>query len=234
MGRGGRRAPARGSTRRPSFRFSTGRSGSGGRRRASTATSRRRSGPRGKPPLPAHPAVAGCAGSPRSASALPRTAGQSPRRVAEQPQPGWWERRESVLCRPSFISARLSQRWRSWTTIVDITFRGTAPWLSSLVGARSVDVRSSCINPGSGLPSCICLSALAGEPAGSPWHAGQRLPGPQHYKLWLPEQPSAYRLWTGDADDSSKWRRFAGTSAPRPLSPPGECPRTPWQPRRRG
>ncbi len=47
MGRGGRRTPARGSTRRPSCRFSTGRSSSGGHRRASTATSRRRPGPRG-------------------------------------------------------------------------------------------------------------------------------------------------------------------------------------------
>ncbi len=44
--------------------------------------------------------------------------------------------------------------------------------------------------------------------------------------LWPREQLSAYRLWTGDADDSSKWRRFTGTSAPRPLSPPGECPCT--------
>jgi len=36
----------------------------------------------------------------------------------------------------------------------------------------------------------------------------QRLPGPQHYKLWPRERPSAYRLWSGDADDSSKWWRF--------------------------
>ncbi len=45
---------------------------------------------------------------------------------------------------------------------------------------------------------------------------------------------SAYRPWTGDADGSSKWRRFVGTGAPRSLSPPGECPRTPWPLRRRG
>ncbi len=31
----------------------------------------------------------------------------------------------------------------------------------------------------------------------------------------------------GDTDGSSKWRRFVGTGAPRSLSPPGECPRTP-------
>ncbi len=28
------------------------------------------------------------------------------------------------------------------------------------------------------------------------------------------ERASLYNLWMGDADDSSKWRRFAGTSAP--------------------
>ncbi len=44
---GGRHAPARGSTRRPRYWFSTGGSSSGGRRRAPTATSRRRPGPRG-------------------------------------------------------------------------------------------------------------------------------------------------------------------------------------------
>ncbi len=32
----------------------------------------------------------------------------------------------------------------------------------------------------------------------------------------------AYRLWTGDEDNSSKWRRSAGTSALQPHSPPGE------------
>ncbi len=47
LGRGGRRSPARGSTRRPMCRFGLGRSGSGGRRRAPTATGRLRPGPGG-------------------------------------------------------------------------------------------------------------------------------------------------------------------------------------------
>ncbi len=38
---------------------------------------------------------------------------------------------------------------------------------------------------------------------------------------------AAYRLWTEDADVSSKWRRFMGTGTPRLLSPPGECLATP-------
>ncbi len=66
----------------------------------------------------------------------------------------------------SFISARLSQRWCSWTTTP-----GPPPWSIAFLRdravtfvarrARSVAMRSSCINPGSVLPSCTCLSALA-------------------------------------------------------------------------
>ncbi len=71
-------------------------------------------------------------------------------------------RRESVPCqRPSFISARLSQRWCSWTTMVDIAFPRDRAVTFVARRAKSVAVRSSCINPGSVLPSCTCLSALA-------------------------------------------------------------------------
>ncbi len=38
---------------------------------------------------------------------------------------------------------------------------------------------------------------------------------PQRYKLWPRERLSAYRPWMGDADGSSKRRRFVGTGAPR-------------------
>ncbi len=61
----------------------------------------------------------------------------------------------------SFISARLSQRWRSWTTMVDIAFPRDRAVSFVTRRAKSVAVRSSCINPGSVLPSCTCLSALA-------------------------------------------------------------------------
>ncbi len=47
LGLGGRRSPARGSTRRPMCRLSLGRSSSGGHRRAPTATGRLRPGPGG-------------------------------------------------------------------------------------------------------------------------------------------------------------------------------------------
>ncbi len=61
----------------------------------------------------------------------------------------------------SFISARLSQRWCSWTTMVDIAFLRDRAVTFVTHRAKSVGVRSSCINPGSVLPLCTCLSALA-------------------------------------------------------------------------
>ncbi len=91
------------------------------RRRAPTATGRLRPGPRA--------AVAGASRLGRrcwiaSVSAvLPRTAGQSPRWCRRTAQPAWemGASRKCALSAP-FISARLSQRWRSWTTMVDIAF----------------------------------------------------------------------------------------------------------------
>ncbi len=61
----------------------------------------------------------------------------------------------------SFISARLSQICRSWTTMVDIAFPRERNVTFVVRRAKSVAVRSSCINPGSVLLSCTCLSALA-------------------------------------------------------------------------
>ncbi len=48
----------------------------------------------------------------------------------------------------SFISARLSQRWRSWTTMVDIAFPRDRAVTFVARRAKSVAERSSCINPG--------------------------------------------------------------------------------------
>ncbi len=61
----------------------------------------------------------------------------------------------------SFISARLSQRWHSWTTMMDIAFPRDRAVTFVARRAKSVTVRSSCINPGSALPSCICRIAMA-------------------------------------------------------------------------
>ncbi len=47
----------------------------------------------------------------------------------------------------SFISTRLSQRWRSWTTMVDIAFPRDRAVTFVARRAKSVAVRSSCINP---------------------------------------------------------------------------------------
>ncbi len=62
------------------------------------ATGRLRPGRRGQRWM-VHHAGAGCAGSPRSAAVLPRTAGRSPRRCRRTALPGRWGRRESVPCR---------------------------------------------------------------------------------------------------------------------------------------
>ncbi len=119
-----------------------------------------------------------------------------------------WETRASrkLTLSTSLLSTRQSHRWRSWTTPVDIA----SPRLQPRVGTTLVH-----------------LMPWLGVLVGQPWHAAQRRLGPPHCKLWPRKRPSVYRLWTGDEDNSSKWRRFAGTSALQPHSPPGECQRTP-------
>ncbi len=74
-----------------------------------------------------------------------------------------WEMGASRKCASStsLISTRLSQRWRSWTTMVDIAFPRDRAVTFVARRAKSVAVHSSCINFGSVLPSCTCLSALA-------------------------------------------------------------------------
>ncbi len=114
----------------------------------------------------------------------------------------------------SFISARLSQRWHSWTTRVDIAFSRDRAVTFVAQRAKSVGVRSSCINPWSVLPLNICFRALAWCTCRIVMHTRQRRPGLHRCMLWPRERASLYNLWTGDADDSSKWRRFAFTSAP--------------------
>ncbi len=61
----------------------------------------------------------------------------------------------------SCISARFSHRWCSWTTKVDIARPREHAVTFAARRVRSVAVRSSCITPGSELPSCSSLSALA-------------------------------------------------------------------------
>ncbi len=161
LGRGGRRSPARGSTHRPMCRFGLGRSSSGGCRRAPTATGRLRPGPGGSGGWCITPGQ-DVLDRLRSAAVPPRTAGRSPRRCRRTALPGrWWGRRESVPCRrPSSLPgwARDGAPGPPWWTIAfprdrAVTFVARR--------AKSVAVRSSCINPGSVLHSCTCLSALA-------------------------------------------------------------------------
>ncbi len=158
LARGGRRSPARGSTRWPRYRFGLGRSSSG-RRRAPTATGRLRPGPGGSGGWCITPGqvcwiASVCCCTAENCWAKPSTV--SPNSPA-------WEMgalRKRALS-TSFISTRLSQRWRSWTTMVDIAFPRDRAVTFVAHRAKSVAVGSSCINPRSVLPSCNCLSALA-------------------------------------------------------------------------
>ncbi len=88
------------------------------------------------------------------------------------------------------------------------------PWVPNGTGQRCVGRNV--------IPRTILSWLLAKWDVGESEEAGPR------------ERLSAYRPWMGDADGSSKWRRFVGTGAPRSLSQPGECQRTPWPLRRRG
>ncbi len=136
-----------------------GRSSSGGRRRAPTATGRLRPGPRGSGGWCITP---GQDVLDRLGLLLYRREllGEALGGVAEQPCLGDGGSRKRALS-ASFISAKLSQRWRSWTTMVDIAFPRDRAVTFVACRVKSVAVRSSCINPGSVLPSCTCLSALA-------------------------------------------------------------------------
>ncbi len=128
-------------------RFGLGRSSSGGRRRAPTATGRLRPGPGGSGGWCITPGqdVLDRLGLLLLPNSPPWEMGASRKRALST----------------SFISARLSQRWRSWTTMVDIAFPRDRAVTFVARRAKSVDVRSSCINPRSVLPLCTCLSALA-------------------------------------------------------------------------
>ncbi len=68
-----------------------------------------------------------------------------------------WETRASrkLTLSTSLLSARLSHRWHSWTTHVDIAFPRDCAATSLARRARSVAERSSCFNLGLVLPSCI-------------------------------------------------------------------------------
>ncbi len=131
--------------RRAGLRFSTGRSSSGGHRRAPTATSRlglalRRSGASRQGKMCCIASVCFCTAE----NCWAQSSTVSPNSQA-------WETRASR----SLLSARLSHRRRSWTTSVDIAFPRDCAATSLAPRARSVAERSSCFNLGLVLPSCI-------------------------------------------------------------------------------
>ncbi len=137
--------------RRAGLQFSTGRSSSGGHRRAPTATSRlglalqwSSASRRGKMCWIA--SVCFCTAE----NCWAQSSTVSPNSPA-------WETRalRKLNLSTSLLSARLSHRRRSWTTSVDIAFPRDCAVTSLTRRARSVTERSSCFNLGLVLPSCI-------------------------------------------------------------------------------
>ncbi len=82
--------------------------------------------------------------------------------TASPNRPAWeiGESRKRCLS-DSLIYAKVSHRWRSWTTNVDIVWPRARAVTFVALSARSVAVRSSCNTPGSASPSCSCFNALA-------------------------------------------------------------------------
>ncbi len=84
----------------------------------------------------------------------------------EQPPPWKWGRRGSMLCRRRSSLPGWARDGAPGPPLLD-HHRGPIAFLRDRAvtfvtrRARSVAMRSSCINPGSVLPSCTCLSALA-------------------------------------------------------------------------
>ncbi len=137
--------------RRAGLRFSTGRSSSGGHRRAPTATSRlglalRRSSASRRGKMCWIASVCFC---------IPENYWAQSSTVSPNSQA--WETRASrkLTLSTSLLSARLSHRRRSWTTSVDIAFPRDCAATSLTRRARSVAEGSSCFNLGLVLPSCI-------------------------------------------------------------------------------
>ncbi len=136
---------------RAGLRFSTGRSSSGGHRRAPTATSRlglalRRSGASRRGKMCWIASVCFCTAENCWAQSS-----------TVSPNSQDWETRASrkLTLSTSLLSARLSHRRRSWTTSVDIAFPRDCAATSLARRARSVAERSSCFNLGLVLLSCI-------------------------------------------------------------------------------
>ncbi len=153
-------------------------------------------------------AGAGCVETPPSAVvaencwAKPSTA--SPNRPA-------WEIGESKkrCLSDSLISAKVSHRWRSWTTNVDIVWPRARAVTFVARRARSVAVNQL----GQHHPRATALTPWPGGLAGGPWRAGRKRPVQQHCKPWPSERTRTYRPWTEGVDYPSRRQRPAGRAA---------------------
>ncbi len=173
-----------------------------------------------------------CAGSPRSAAVLPELLGKALDGVAEQPCLADGGIEKGALS-TSFISARLSQRWRSWTTMVDIAFPRDHD--VTFVARRAKSVAVQLLHQPRVGTTLVLLFERLGLVNLQDSHGVQGGGCLARSAISFGRESGCQLTGLGrDADGSFKWRRFVGTGALRSLSPPGECPRTPWPLRRRG
>ncbi len=84
--------------------------------------------------------------------------------TASPNRPAWEIGESRKRCLSDYlISAKVSHRWRSWTTNVDIVWPRARTVTFVALSARSVAVRSSCNTPGSASPSCNCFNGKRKE-----------------------------------------------------------------------
>ncbi len=155
--------------------------------------------------------------------------------TASPNRPAWeiGESRKRCLS-DSLISAKVSHRWRSWTTNVDIVWpRARAVTFVALARGPSL-----CAVPATHLgqhhPRAAVSTPWPGGPAGGPWRAGRERPVQQHRKPWPLERTRTYRPWTEGADYPSRRQRPAGKAAWQWRARLGGPPHTPGPLRRRG
>ncbi len=216
--------PATGSTTLPGGRWlrRSGGGGGGGCRGVPTATSRLRGCSRGGSSRfpPAHDVL-------DSLSLLlccRELLGKALDRVAEEAvcDTGAFRNR-TFSC--SFMSARHSQRWRSWTTSVDIARPRDCAVTFVARSARSIAARSSCRTVRSWPPLCRSFRLWPGGPAVTPWRGRQKPPPHRLYKHCHLDLTNTH---------PAGWKRLLDTVAWPQTAPPRGCPCTPKRPHHRG
>ncbi len=140
----------------------------------------------------------------------------------------------------SFMSVRHSQRWRSWTTSVDIARPRDCAVTFVARSARSVAARGPSQHaahvepPGRAHPRAGLSMLWPDGPAVTPWRVGQKPPPHRLYKHCQWGLTSTYRPVRGDTVHPAEWKRLLDTTAWPQTAPQRGCPCTPKRLHHRG